>query len=108
MDVKGEKVVSWLGAKKILMENEKNRELGYEQKNALEHLRKFCKLSDKKAKKIEEELRKMEKLKDRHIIYIMNFLPETLDELRILFANERVVLTDNDKKKIIEVVKANK
>ena len=108
MDIEDEKVVGWLDAKKILMENEKKKELVYEQKNALEHLRKFCKLSEKKYEKMIEELRKIEKLKDKHIVNIINFLPQTQDELRVLFVNERVVLTDDDKKKILKIVKGNK
>jgi DNA-directed RNA polymerase subunit F len=108
MDIEDEKVVSWLDAKKILMEKEKKKELVYEQKNAVEHLRKFCKLSDKKYNKMLEELRGIEKLKDKHIVSIINFLPETQDELRVLFANERLVLTDDDKKKILKIVKEKK
>lgn len=108
MDIENEKVVSWLNAKKILMETEKKKELVYEQKNALEHLRKFCKLPEKKYGKMIEDLKKIEKLKDKHIAGIINFLPETQDELRILFANERVVLTDDDNKKILKIVKENK
>ena len=108
MDVKDEKAISWLNAKKILLEKEKNKELVYEQKNALEHLRKFCKLPEKKYSKMLEELRKIDKLKDKHIAGIINFLPETQDELRVLFASERVVLTDDEKKKILKTVKENK
>jgi DNA-directed RNA polymerase subunit F len=108
MDVKDEKVVSWLDAKKILAEKEKKKELVYEQKNALEHVRKFCKLSEKKYKKMSEELKKIEKLKDKHIVNIINFMPQNQDELRVLFANERAVLTDDDKKKILKIVKENK
>lgn len=105
MEVEDEKVTNWIEAKKILMKIEKERELGYEQKNALEHLRKFCKIPESKAEKIVNELRKIEKLKDRHIVNILNFLPENLDDLRIIFANERVVLTEDDKKKILKIVK---
>ncbi len=108
MDVKDERVVSWLDAKKILVEKEKKKELVYEQKNALEHVRKFCKLSEKKYDKMFEELKKIEKLKDKHIVNIINFLPHSQDELRVLFANERAVLTDDDKKKILKAVKENK
>jgi DNA-directed RNA polymerase subunit F len=106
MEIKSEKVTNWVEAKKILMKKEK--ELGYEQKNALEHLRKFCKISEKKVKKMMEELGKLEKLRDKHIVNIINFLPENLDELRVLFAHERVVLSDEDKKKILKIVKENK
>jgi DNA-directed RNA polymerase subunit F len=108
MEVKDEKVTSWIEAKKILMKMEKEKELGYEQKNALEHLRKFCKTPELKAEKILNELRKIEKLKDKHIVNILNFLPENLDDVRIIFANERVVLTEDDKKKILKIVKDNR
>jgi DNA-directed RNA polymerase subunit F len=108
MNVRDEKVVSWLEAKKILSEKEKNRELVYEQKNALEHLRKFCKLPEKKYEKIVEELKAMDKLKGRHIVSIINFMPENQNDLRVLFANERLVLTEDDKKKILRIVKENK
>jgi len=108
MNVKDEKTVSWAESKKVLSEKEKNKELVYEQKNALEHLRKFCKLPEKKYDKMLEELRRLEKLKERHIASIMNFLPENQNELRTLFANERLVLTEDDKKKILKIVKDNK
>jgi DNA-directed RNA polymerase subunit F len=108
MNVKDEKVVSWAEAKKILSEKEKTRELVYEQKNALEHLRKFCKLPEKKYEKMVEDLKAIEKLKERHIVSIINFLPENQNDLRVLFANERLVLNDDDKRKILKIVKDNK
>jgi DNA-directed RNA polymerase subunit F len=108
METKSEKNVDWIFAKKVLSDKEKDKELGYEQKNALEHLRKFCKLSDKKAAAIREELEKIEKLKERHINYILNLLPETQDELRIIFSHERIVLSDDEKGKILKIIKENK
>jgi len=108
MNVKDEKVVSWAEAKKILSEKEKTRELVYEQKNALEHLRKFCKLPEKKYEKMVEDLKAIEKLKERHIVSIINFLPDNQNDLRVLFANERLVLNDDDKRKILKIVKDNK
>ena len=108
MDIKNEKVISWAEAKKILSDKEKNKELVYEQKNALDHLRKFCKLPEIKSKKIIEELSAIENLKERHVIGILNFMPENLDELRTLFSNDRIVLSDDDSKKIVKIVKNNK
>jgi DNA-directed RNA polymerase subunit F len=108
MEVNNDKSANWIEVKKILMKREKKKELGYEQKNALEHLRKFCKLSESKIEKMLGELKKIEKLKDKHLMNIVNFLPENSEELRILFANERVVLTDDDKKKILKIVKDNR
>ncbi|MEM5871799.1 MAG: hypothetical protein QW051_02920 [Candidatus Aenigmatarchaeota archaeon] len=108
MNIKNEKIVSWFEAKKILSEKEKNKELVYEQKNALDHLRKFCKLADKKYETILNELKKIDKLKDKHIIMLLNFLPENQNELNTLFASERLVLSDDEKKKILEIIKENK
>jgi DNA-directed RNA polymerase subunit F len=105
MEVKNEKFVSWVEAKNILVKKEKEKELGYEQKNSLEYLRKFCKLTEKEESEIREELKKIGKLSEKQIVNIINFLPKNLDELRILFADERVVLSEDEKNKIIEIVK---
>ncbi len=105
MKIKGEKLVSWAEAKKTLEKKAKEKELGYEQKNALEHLRKFSKLNEKAKNDMVEELKKIEKLRERHIVSIVNMLPQNMDELRLLFANEIVTVSDDDKKKILSIVK---
>lgn len=108
MEIKNEKNLSWTEAREILKKREQERELVYEQKNALEHLNKFCRLSKKKYEKITEKLRGMGKLKEKDINLIMNFLPGTKDELRTLFSKERAVLSEEDKSKIIKIVKENR
>ena len=105
METKGERFVTLAEAKKILEAKAKEKELGYEQKNALEHLRKFSKVNEKTANEMTGELKKIEKLRDRHIVAIVNMLPSDLDELRLLFTNEVVTLSEEDKKKIISIVK---
>ncbi len=105
MEIKNEKFVSWSEAKKMLEKKAKEKELGYEQKNALEHLRKFSKLTDKSTNDMVNELEKLERLRERHIVAIVNILPQDTDELKLLFANEIVTLTDDDKKKIVSIVK---
>lgn len=105
MNVIKEEIVPYSRAKKILESAAEKRELGYEQNNALEYLKKFAKLSDKKVAELIEELGKIEKLKDRHRVLIADFLPEDMDDLRVLFANEVANLSEEDKKKILAVVK---
>ncbi len=105
MEIKEEAFVSWHDAKKILEKKAKERELGYEQKNALEHLRKFSRAPQKAAEGLVSELDKIERLKDRHKVAIVNMLPRDDEELRLLFANEIVTVSDEDKKKIISLVK---
>lgn len=105
MEIKDEKFVSWGRAKKILEAKEKEKELGYEQKNALEFLRKFSKLSEKKRGEALAELGKIGKLKERHIAMLIDMTPQDMDELNVLFSNEIIAPSEEDKKKILTVTK---
>jgi DNA-directed RNA polymerase subunit F len=105
MKIENEKFIAWPLIKKTLEKKEKEKELSYEQKNALEHLRKFAKISEKQATEMAEELGKIERLKEKHVISIINHMPQDLEELRVLFANEIANISDDDKKKIISIVK---
>jgi DNA-directed RNA polymerase subunit F len=104
MEMIDEKLVSWAEAKKILEKRAKEKELGYEQKNALEHLKKFSKTSASKVNEMIAELSKNERLKDRHIMNVVNHIPQNIDELNILFSNEIITLSEDDKKAILKVV----
>jgi DNA-directed RNA polymerase subunit F len=105
MKIESEKFVTWAEVKKVLEKKEKEKELSYEQKNALDHLRKFSKISEKAANEMTEELGKIERLKERQIVSIINHLPQEMEELRVLFANEVVSISEDEKKKIISIVK---
>ena len=105
MKVESEKVILWAEVRKVLEKKEKEKELSYEQKNALDHLRKFSKISEKSAAEMAEELGKIDRLKEKHIISIINHLPQELEDLRVLFANEVVNIPEEDRKKIISIVK---
>jgi DNA-directed RNA polymerase subunit F len=105
MKVESEKTITWAEVRKVLEKKEKEKELSYEQKNALDHLRKFSKISEKSAGEMAEELSKIERLKEKHITSIINHMPQELEDMRVLFANEVVNLSDEDKKKVISIVK---
>ncbi len=103
MKIKGESYVTRAEAKRILAA--KKRELGYEQKNALEFLSKFAKLGVKGIEEFSNELNAVAKLNEKQKAIIMDFLPKNEDELNILFANEILTLSADDKKKILEITK---
>jgi DNA-directed RNA polymerase subunit F len=105
MEIKNERIVTSYDARKVLREREKRSELNYEQKNALDYLNRFCALPEAKVKALLEALSKVEKLQDRHAVAIAEMLPKDDEDLRLLFANERIVLEDGEKKQIIEAVK---
>ena len=101
MKILQEKFISYPKAKKMLEDREKVGELSYEQKSSLEHLRKFSKLEDDE--KIEEELRLIEKLREDLIVKIINNLPKTAEDVKVLFQKDVIDLSDEDIVKIIEV-----
>ena len=105
MEVVSEQMVTYAKAKKFLEAKSKEKELEYEQNNALEYLKKFSKLSEKKTQELIDALEKVESLKEKHRVIIANFLPATPDELRLLFAHEVVNLSEDNKKTIIAIVK---
>jgi len=105
MEVKDEKVITDAEAKEILETREKSGELKYEQANALKHLRKFCTLSKEKAEKLIEELRKIEKLRDKQIVAIVNFLPEDKEDLKVVLYKDYSSFTEDEITLILEAVK---
>ncbi len=99
------RLVSLAEVKNILKKVEKQRkELLYEQRIALEHANRFAKLSIKKTNELIKELLTIEKLEERHAYKIAEILPTNDEDIKALFAKERVTLDDEDIKKILEIV----
>jgi DNA-directed RNA polymerase subunit F len=92
-------------AKEMLKQRKEEIELGYEQKNSLEYLKKYDKLTDKKAKELMEKLAEVKKLRERQILTIVNLMPEDNDDLRLVLEKDYVLLTEEEKTLILESVK---
>lgn len=93
-------------AKNILKKASKERgELLYEQKIALEHAQKFAKLPVKKTNEMIKELASLDFLEHIHAIRIADLLPTTEDDVKTIFAKERITLGGNEIKKILEIVR---
>lgn len=100
------KPVSLSEVKNILKKVEKERkELLYEQKVALEHANKFARLPAKKTEDLIKELTQLEFLQEIHAYKIADLLPTTEDDVKTIFAKERITLSENNIKKILEIVK---
>ena len=97
--------VSIAEVKNILSKISKNRpELIYEQKIAFEHAQKFAKLPVKKTKSLINELKKMDYLTEKLVYKIADLLPTREEDVKTIFAKEKVALDDEKIKKIIETV----
>ncbi|RLF54979.1 MAG: RNA polymerase [Thermoplasmata archaeon] len=101
-----ERYVSISEVKNILKRIQKERkELTYEQKIALKHAEAFARLSVTKTKQlIKELLDNIEKIDERHAYKIADLLPQHEEDVKLIFAKERVDLDDEDIKKILEIV----
>lgn len=100
-----EKLVTSAEAKDILKGRKKEIELGYEQKNALDYLKKYDNLNTKKAQELVEKLSQVKRLRERQIIAIVNILPQDNDDLRLILEKDYNLLSDDEKSLILESVK---
>jgi len=110
MNLIEEKPVSIPEVNKILKEKEKDYteygiELGYEQKKALEHAGKFSKLGVKDARELAVKLSSLElALTPDRVVKIVELMPADVDDVRAIFAKERFKYTEEDIKKVIDLV----
>lgn len=105
MNVVDEQIITDAESKEILEKKEKEVELKYEQKNALEILRKFVNADSKKINEVVSNLKAVEKLRERQIISIVNLLPEDKDDLRAVLGKEYSSFTPEEVDKILEIVR---
>ena len=105
MDVISEELVPDSKAKELLEGREKEGELKYEQKNSLEVLKKFVKVDPDKIYELIAELKKIEKLRDRQVMTIVNFLPEDREDLRAVLHKDYSSLTDEEIDAVLKTVK---
>ena len=104
MEVLSDQVVTDSEAKEML-EKDGSTEMKYEQKNALDILRKFMDIPSDKIKALMESLVKIEKLRDRHIVAIANFLPGDKDDLKTILHKDYASFTEDELSLILETVK---
>jgi DNA-directed RNA polymerase subunit F len=77
----------------------------YEQKRALEHAQKFSKISQKDGEELAGKLAALElTLSADRIIKIVDLMPKSVDDIRAIFAKERFKYTEEEIKKITDIV----
>ena len=97
--------VTMAEAKDIMLDKEKDKEHGYEQKLAAEHLKKFTKLKAGEAKKFVEDISSVLRMGPDTLVQIVNLMPKNADELRLIFAREKFSLKEDEVQKILDIVK---
>ena len=79
----------------------------YEQKTAYEHVKKFSKISTEKAEKLIKELLELEmrKLKEHQVVKIVDLMPKSLKEIKLILEKSQIPFKDEELLKILEIVK---
>lgn len=110
MNIIAEKVVPLAEVKNILREKKKEykeagKELFYEQKRALDHAEREGKMSLKDYSKFAEEIKALNMdLPEEQVVKIADLMPETVDDVRAIFSKDRFKYSEEEIKKILEVV----
>jgi len=110
MNVLKERCITLSEVRNILRKKEKEykeegKELLYEQKRALEHADKYAKLSVKDSKELMKKLSELDlNLTEDQIVKICDLLPETVDDVRAIFAKERFRYSEEEIRGIIDIV----
>jgi DNA-directed RNA polymerase subunit F len=82
-------------------------ELNFRSNKAKTYLNNFKKVTIEQVEEITKKIEELEvpRLKDRHMVKIIDILPQNLDEIRMIFTGETTTVADENLKKILDIVK---
>ncbi|WP_336025137.1 RNA polymerase Rpb4 family protein [Halobellus salinisoli] len=83
---------------------DEERELRYELARAIEHVNRFAHLDPEESRDLVEELLELEKVDIETAIKITDLLPQSRDELRAVYAQERYALDGDELDDVLNVV----
>lgn len=87
-----------------ILEKEKKRgDLEYGQRLTYDYAQKFAKLDPKKAAELMKELLQIEKLREHQVVALVDLMPETKEDVELIFSKERTRLEEDEIKKILEL-----
>lgn len=93
---------------KQLLENiqEHDKELTFRAQRTLEHLQAITTLAPKKAKELENALMKLEipRMKEQHIHKLIDVLPATQDDVKLILQGYALTVTNENCKKIADTI----
>ena len=80
------------------------RELPYELARSIEHVNRFAVLEPEESRELVETLEELEKVDEATAFKIAELLPQSRDELRAVYAQERYTLDGDELDEILDVV----
>lgn len=88
----------------ILEKQKKMGELEYGQRLTYDYAQKFAKFDVKKARELVEELLKLGNIREHQAVVLVDLMPETEEDVQLIFAKERTRLGEEDIKKLLELI----
>lgn len=88
----------------ILEKQKKMGELEYGQRLTYDYAQKFAKLDAKKARELMDELLKLGSIREHQAVALVDLMPETEEDVQLIFAKERTRLGEEDIKKLLEII----
>lgn len=83
---------------------DEDREMRYELARAIEHVNRFAELNADDSRALVEELQEQEKVNETTAFKIVDLLPQTRDELRTVYAQERYSLSGDELDDVLDIV----
>jgi DNA-directed RNA polymerase subunit F len=83
---------------------DEEREVRYELARAIEHVNRFAFLDPEESRALAEELVELEKVDEKTAFKIADLLPQSRDELRSVYAQQRYALSGDELDEILNVV----
>jgi DNA-directed RNA polymerase subunit F len=104
-----QKSISLLEAKEMIESIEKrDKELNYLSNKTKEYLEQFVTITKAKKEELEKNLKNLDltRLKEEHIAKICDFLPKTVDDLKVVLQAYPLSMPKKDHEEIVKTVKA--
>lgn len=85
----------------------RDKELNARAQKTHDYLNKFVEIKAKDAVKLKEELSKLNipRFKDRHIVKLIDIMPQDIESLKLIFAGENITIKQDDLQKILNALK---
>ncbi len=103
-EIRDSRVVCLAEVSKILSEREKDGELGFEQKKALEYAVKHSNLSYEKSKELIGKLIELPYVSEAMAVKLVDLVPKTEEEVALIFQQEKRDLTNAQIKELLGII----
>jgi DNA-directed RNA polymerase subunit F len=89
---------------KVLEKEKKGGELEYGQRLTYDYTQKFAKLNPKQVEELKAELLKIEKIREHQAVALVDLMPETKEDVELIFSKERTRLEEDEIKNILKLI----